>query len=355
MGKSSRNIYDSDSDVNDDLSSESLSLRVVELENDLCNQDKFLYKVFCENKKLNLMLESSFSKIASLRSVHDDMSAKVCDNCKMIIVNYADLWLVHAQVACQLKGVKLELSELKARFLLLDACTSCHLLRSNLEACAIEIKDLKHQITHSSHYSVLSPPYNVCGSLKGKLFHATEKNTELKQEVAHLTSQLERTVVSEKLIDDDLSRVEKSTTKSTYKLGVDFERCENKGEKITPKFIPSSNYHKEEEALKPTKTHYPSNRKPSLNPKRGVKKEKPKLREEAFVCMFCCRAGHLDEFCFRCKRIEQWRFEYARNSYRDKFFDFPPRTYSRALHRTSSHALSCFSHETNHRSYGFSL
>jgi hypothetical protein len=63
MGKSSRNIYDSDSDVNDDLSSESLSLRVVELENDLCNQDKLLCKVFCENKKLNLVLESSFSKI----------------------------------------------------------------------------------------------------------------------------------------------------------------------------------------------------------------------------------------------------------------------------------------------------
>jgi hypothetical protein len=37
MGKSSRNDFDSDSDVNDDLSFESLSLRVVELENALCN------------------------------------------------------------------------------------------------------------------------------------------------------------------------------------------------------------------------------------------------------------------------------------------------------------------------------
>jgi hypothetical protein len=42
MGKSSKNISDSDSDVSDDLSPESLSLRVVELENALCNQDKFL-------------------------------------------------------------------------------------------------------------------------------------------------------------------------------------------------------------------------------------------------------------------------------------------------------------------------
>jgi hypothetical protein len=37
MGKSSRHISDSDSDVSDDSSPESLSLRVVELENALCN------------------------------------------------------------------------------------------------------------------------------------------------------------------------------------------------------------------------------------------------------------------------------------------------------------------------------
>jgi hypothetical protein len=73
MGKSSRSIPNSDSDVSDDLSFESLSLRVVELENALCNQDS---KVFRENKRLNLELENSFSEIASLRSVHDNMSAK---------------------------------------------------------------------------------------------------------------------------------------------------------------------------------------------------------------------------------------------------------------------------------------
>jgi hypothetical protein len=58
--------------------------------------------------------------------------------------------------------------------------------------------------------------------LKGKLFYATKENIELKQEVAYLTSHLERIVVSEKLIEDDLSRVEESANKSTYKLGVGF-------------------------------------------------------------------------------------------------------------------------------------
>jgi hypothetical protein len=136
-------------------------------------------------------------------------------------------------------------------------------------------------------------------------------------------------------------------------LGVGFERYENKGEKSAPKFIPSSNYHKEEEALKPTKTHYPSNPKSSFNPKREVRKETPKLREEAFVCMFCGRVDHLDEFCFRRKRIEKRRFDYARNSYRDEFIDFLSRSYSRALPCTSSHALSHFSDGPNHRSYDF--
>jgi type III secretory pathway component EscR len=43
----------------------------------------------------------------------------------------------------------------------------------------------------------------------------------------------------------------------------------------------------------------------SFNPKREVRKETPKLRDEAFVCIFCGRARHLDEFCFHRKRIEK--------------------------------------------------
>jgi hypothetical protein len=66
MGKSLRHISDSDSDVSDDSSPESLSLRIVELKNALCNQNKLLCKVFRENKKLNLELKNVFSKIASL-------------------------------------------------------------------------------------------------------------------------------------------------------------------------------------------------------------------------------------------------------------------------------------------------
>jgi hypothetical protein len=314
-----------------------------------------LYRVFRENKKLNHELENSFSEIPSLRSVHDDMSAKPCDNYNMIMVNYADLWLIHSHVASMLDGAKLELRELKACSTLLGACSSCPLLRSDLEASAVENKDLKHKLDHSSHYSILCPSCEMCGSLKGKLFHATKENTELKQEVAYLTSYLERMVVSEKMIEDDLSQVEESVTKSTYKLGVGFDRCENKGEKSAPKFIPCSSYHQEEKAIKSTKANYPSNPKLSFNPKRGVKKETPKPREEeeAFLCMFCGRVSHLDEFCFHCKRIEKMRFDYARNSYRDEFIDFLPRSYSRALPHTSSRALSRFSHGPNHHSYGF--
>jgi hypothetical protein len=131
MGKSLRHISDSNSDVSDDSSPKGLSLRVTELENALCNQDKLLGKVFHENKKLNLELESASSEIASLLSAHDDISVKPCDSCTMIMVNYVDLWLIHSHVASLLDCARLELRELKTRSTLLDACTSCLLLRSD--------------------------------------------------------------------------------------------------------------------------------------------------------------------------------------------------------------------------------
>jgi hypothetical protein len=87
---------------------------------------------------------------------------------------------VHAQVASQFDGAKLELGELKAHSLLLDACTGFPLLKSDFEDCSVEIKELNHKLDHSSHYSILSPPCETCDSLKGKLFYATKENTELK-------------------------------------------------------------------------------------------------------------------------------------------------------------------------------
>jgi hypothetical protein len=181
MGKSSWNDSDFNSDISNDLFFESLSSKIVELENALWNQDKLLCKIFHENKKLNLELENSFAKITSLQLMHDDMSAKPCKNYNMIMVNYADLWIVLTQVASQLKGAKLELKELKTHSLLLGACTSCLMLKSDLEACSVEIKELKQRLDHSSRYKVFSPPCEIYGTLKGMLLHATKENSELKQ------------------------------------------------------------------------------------------------------------------------------------------------------------------------------
>jgi hypothetical protein len=60
MGKSSQHISDSDSDVSDDLSPEGLSLRVAELENALCNQDKLLCKIFVKIRSWILNLKVFF-------------------------------------------------------------------------------------------------------------------------------------------------------------------------------------------------------------------------------------------------------------------------------------------------------
>jgi hypothetical protein len=74
----------------------------------------------------------------------------------MIMVSYADLWLVHFHVARLLDGARPELGQLKAHSLLLDASTSCPLLRSDLEATAIEINDLKHKLDHSSRTNLVA-------------------------------------------------------------------------------------------------------------------------------------------------------------------------------------------------------
>jgi hypothetical protein len=95
-----------------------------------------------------------------------------------------------------------------------------------------------------------------------------------------LTVHLEKTILSDKMMEEDLRWVEESATKSTYRLEIGFERCEKKDEKSAHKFIPSSSYHKEDQAIKPTKTYYPSNPKPSFNPKR----ENTPSRERKLLC-----------------------------------------------------------------------
>jgi hypothetical protein len=165
------------------------------------------------------------------------------------------------------------------------------------------------------------------------------------------------------VIEEDLSRVDECVTRSIHKLGLGYERCEDKGE-ISTKFVPSSTYNDEEETLKAKQIPYPPNPKPSFNPKKVQRKTTNSSMlnlDGVYTCMFCGRAGHLDKFCFRHKRIEKRHFEYARNSYHDEFLDLPPhsysyvppRSYSRALPRTSSHVLHQFAHGPNHHSYSF--
>jgi hypothetical protein len=137
--------------------------------------------------------------------MHDDMSAQPCENCNMIMVNYADLWIVHTQVANQHKGGKLKVKELKAHSLLLGACLECPKLKLELETHSLKVKELETKLLEKSRVSVTSPFCEVCDTLKDKLFHATKENFKLKQETTYLSARLERTKVSEKMIEDDLS------------------------------------------------------------------------------------------------------------------------------------------------------
>jgi hypothetical protein len=161
--------------------------------------------------------------------------------------------------------------------------------------------------------------------------------------------------LSEKIIEDDLSRVDECVTRSMHKLDSGYERCEDKG-KISTKFVPSFTYKDEKEILKAKQISYPPNPKPSFNPKRAQKQTtNPSMSnlDGVYTCMFCVCVGHLVVFCFRRKRMEKRCVDYATNSYHDEFFDFLSRFYSCVSPRTSSRALSHFSYVPNHRSYDF--
>jgi hypothetical protein len=107
------------------------------------------------------------------------------------------------------------------------------------------------------------------------------------------------------MIEEDLSQVDECVTHSIHKLGLGYERCEDKGE-ISTKFVPSSTYKDEEKTLKDKQISYPPNPKASFNPKRAQKQTtNPSMLnlDGIYMCMFCGCAGHLDEFCFCRKRM----------------------------------------------------
>jgi hypothetical protein len=148
---------------------------------------------------------------------------------------------VHAQVASQLESTICELDELKARPSLLVTCLECSKFKLELDARFLNVKKLETKLFEKSHVSVSSYLCEGCVSLKDKLVHAINENTMLVQDVAYLTSRLERIKLSEKMIEDNLSLVDECVTRSIHKLGFGYERCENKGE-ISIKFVPSSTY-----------------------------------------------------------------------------------------------------------------
>jgi hypothetical protein len=176
---------------------------------------------------------------------------------------------------------------------LVDACHENNYFKAKLDGW-LNVKKLETELLKKSHVLVTSSPCEVCVSLKGKLIHATNENIMLVQDVAYLTSRLDRTKLSEKMIEEDLSWVDECVTHSIHKLGLGYKRCGDEGEIFT-KFVPSSTYKNEEETLKTKQIPYPPNPKPSFNPKRAQKQttnpSMPNL-DGVYICMFCVHAGH---------------------------------------------------------------
>jgi hypothetical protein len=86
---------------------------------------------------------------------------------------------VHAQVISQLESTIFELDELKAKPSLLGTCMECPKLKLELDTRYLNVKKLETKLLEKSPASITSSPCEVCVSLKGKLVHATNKNTML--------------------------------------------------------------------------------------------------------------------------------------------------------------------------------
>jgi hypothetical protein len=213
-------------------------------------------------------------EIDYLKLVCDDMNAKLVE---------------HNEKSANLEKVVV----MRQNCDLVDACHENNYFKAKLDGW-LNVKKLETELLKKSHVLVTSSPCEVCVSLKGKLIHATNENIMLVQDVAYLTSRLDRTKLSEKMIEEDLSWVDECVTHSIHKLGLGYKRCGDEGEIFT-KFVPSSTYKNEEETLKTKQIPYPPNPKPSFNPKRAQKQttnpSMPNL-DGVYICMFCVHAGH---------------------------------------------------------------
>jgi hypothetical protein len=98
------------------------------------------------------------------------------------------------------------------------------------------------------------------------------------------------------MIEENLSRVDEFVIHSIHKLGLGYERCEDKG-KIFTKFVPSSTYKYANKFHTLQTQSHPLTRR-ELKSKQSTNPAMPNL-DGVYICMFCGCAGHLGEFSFQ--------------------------------------------------------
>jgi hypothetical protein len=79
-----------------------------------------------------------------------------------------------------------------------------------------------------------------------------------------LTARLDKTALSEKMIDEDLSRIEESATKSTYRLGVGLRDVRRKVRRVLLSlFIAPATIKKRKHSIQPKLITHPIQSHPS--------------------------------------------------------------------------------------------
>jgi hypothetical protein len=120
---------------------------------------------------------------------------------------------------------------------------------------------------------------------QGKLFNAIKENTELQQEVAYLTARLEKIVLSEKMIEEDLSRLRRVQSSPHTDWGLGLRGVRIRVRRVLPSlFLAPPTTKRKQQSNPPKLTTHRTQSHPSTQREKQARKLLSRERKLLFAC-----------------------------------------------------------------------
>ena len=356
MAHCSDSKHDSDSDSEDEVMTDPISLRkeIARLEQLVDNRDDVLRKTNKEKREFRSLLGESKDRVVELETLLSETGKKVMEfesllsessrkvaeleselasarshapvisdepECPFCDAHLADLVALkekHMTCLDDLEGARVEIAELKSRSSLLGACTSCPALHAQLLESRTMISDLEAQLK--------SPIANSCSAcdvvdlknveLAQHVDRLQNENDELRQCLGWLSGhepQLKMMIAGFKRADGRGLGSEKVGECSSEKTNPT-TNIPTPPQKATVKnsFTPKPNHLRNKLDTTPDPPQFPlktnnfQKKVTFVRSESCQESEKPQSRENPkpirFHCDHCGKDGHIEEFCWRKRR-----------------------------------------------------